>query len=256
MLPVLAALLVFACAGDGRELILASTTSTQDSGLFEALLPAFMASHPDVRVKVIAVGTGEALALGRRRDADALLVHSPADELAFMESGHGLRRLAIMHNDFVVVGPAADPAGVGGMTDAAAALRRIAERAAAFISRGDSSGTHRKELALWHAAGVHGAHVDVGQGMGETLAVASERGAYTLTDRATYLALRDGLQLDILVAGDPALLNHYSVITVAGARNGADADTFATWLTSAGARALIGDFGRARYGQPLFFPAR
>lgn len=253
---LLAALFFGGCSSDARELILASTTSVEDSGLFDALLPAFAAAHPDVRVKVIAVGTGEALELGRRRDADVLLVHSPADEQAFMEAGYGRRRAGVMHNDFVIVGPPADPAGIRQAGDATAAMRRAAQAGASFISRGDSSGTHRMELRLWHAAGVHGPHLDVGQGMGETLAVASERGAYTLTDRATFLALRSGLDLEILVAGDRALLNHYSVITVAGARNERDADALADWLLSDEARAIIGAFGVQTFGEPLFFPAR
>lgn len=252
---MLAALFFSACSADGRELILASTTSTQDSGLFDELLPVFSAAHPEVRVKVIAVGSGEALELGRRRDADVLLVHSPADEQAYMAAGHGRSRAYIMYNDFVIVGPAEDPARIAGMRSAVGALRWIAAARAPFISRGDSSGTHRRELILWDRAGVHAEHVDVGQGMGETLAVTSERAAYTLTDRATFMALRGGLQLRILVEGDTALLNRYSVITVAGARNQTDADAFADWLRSPAARAVIRDYGVDRFGAPLFHPA-
>jgi len=252
---VLAALLFCGCGSDARELILASTTSTQDSGLFDVLLPAFERAHGAVRVKVIAVGSGEALALGRRGDADVLLVHSPAEEQQFMADGHGRERLPVMHNDFVIVGPPSDAARIRGSSDAVAALHQLAQSGAQFISRGDSSGTHRMELKLWRAAGVHGAHVDVGQGMAETLTVASERGGYTLADRATYLAMRDVLQLDVLVEKDSVLLNHYSVITVADARNAADADAFAAWLRSADARAVIARFGMSEFGMSLFIPA-
>lgn len=220
------------------------------------LLPAFEDAHEGVSVKVIAVGSGEALALGRRRDADILLVHSPADEIAFMESGYGERRLPVMANDFIIAGPPEDPVGVRGLEDATEALRRIAAARAQWISRGDSSGTHRKELRLWQDAGVSPTvHTDVGQGMGEALTIASERDGYLLSDRGTYLALSPNLHLDVLVEGDARLLNPYSVITVRGARNARDADLLADWLVSDAAAALIRDFGSDRFGQPLFIPA-
>ncbi|HEX6135018.1 MAG TPA: substrate-binding domain-containing protein [Longimicrobiales bacterium] len=244
-----------ACA-QPREVILASTTSTLDSGLFDVLLPAFEEQHDGVKVKVIAVGSGEAIALGRHGDADVLLVHSPPDELAFMAAGFGERRLPVMANDFVLAGPPEDPAQIRGERDVTAALRRLAAAGAAFVSRGDSSGTHRRELVLWNEAGVTtDTRSDVGQGMGEALMIASERGAYLLTDRGTFLALSPNLQLEILVQGDPRLINPYSVITVRGARNSRDANLFADWLVSPAAAALIRDFGSDRFGQPLFFPA-
>jgi tungstate transport system substrate-binding protein len=209
-------------------------------------------------VKVIAVGTGEALALGRRRDADVLLVHSPADEEAFMADGHGDRRLPVMYNDYVILGPNADPAGVATASGAATAMQRIAATGAPFVSRGDGSGTHRRELRLWEAAGVDAAAVasrlDVGQGMGETLAIASERGAYTLADRGTYLARRAMLQTDILLDGDPELINPYSVITVRGAKHPTHANEFVDWLTGPGGAAVIRSFGVEKFGRPLFFP--
>ncbi|HEX6306954.1 MAG TPA: substrate-binding domain-containing protein [Longimicrobiales bacterium] len=246
---------MLACA-QPREVILASTTSTLDSGLFDVLLPAFERQHESVSIKVIAVGSGEAIALGRRGDADVLLVHSPPDEEAFMAAGHGARRLPVMANDFVIAGPPEDPAGIRGERDVTVALRRIAAAGAPFVSRGDSSGTHRKELLLWAAAGESGAaHSDVGQGMGEALMIASERGAYILSDRGTFLALSPNLRLEVLVQGDARLMNPYSVITVRGARNARDADLFAEWLVSRTAAELIRDFGRDRFGQALFHPA-
>lgn len=258
-LRVIALLLaaVTGCSGSAeRGLVLATTTSVEDSGLLDTLLPAFEAAHSDVDVRAVAVGSGQALALGRRGDADVLIVHSPADEMAFMDAGHGARRETIMQNDFVIVGPPADPAGVRGRADAGAALRAIAAHDEPWVSRGDSSGTHRAELALRRAANTPLRVIEAGQGMAETLVLASERSAYTLTDRSTYLTTRDALQLDILVAGDPQLRNVYSVVTVRGAANSADAAAFADWLLSVGAQQLIASFGRDRFGSGLFTPAR
>lgn len=203
------------------------------------------------------MGTGEALALGRRGDADVLLVHAPADERAFMDAGHGSRRLPVMYNDYVIVGPPDDPAGVRG-ADVSTALDRIA-RLGSFISRGDSSGTHRRELGIWAASQVAAsvrdrARVEIGQGMGEALTIASEREAYTLTDRGTYLALRDALALEVLVEGGADLINPYSVITVTGALHERAADALADWLTGDSAAALIRTFGIETHGEPLFFP--
>lgn len=238
------------------ELILASTTSTVDSGLLDVLMPAFERAHGDVRIKVIAVGSGEAMALGRRRDADVLLVHSPPDEAAFMAAGHGHRRLPVMANDYVIAGPPSDPVGVRDAESAVEALRRLAASEVAFVSRGDSSGTHRRELALWAAAGTEPrTRVEVGQGMGEALTIASERGVYILTDRGTYLALSDNLRLAVLVQGDDLLKNPYSVITVSGSRHEDAADVFAEWLVSRDAAEMIRVFGIDRFGEPLFFPA-
>lgn len=256
----LAALLItfvaFPACNQPRELILASTTSTVDSGLLDVLLPAFERTEPGIRVKVVGVGSGEAIALGRRGDADVLLVHSPADEQVFMASGHGERRLPLMTNDYVIAGPPEDPAGAGTASGAREALRRIAMHDAPFVSRGDSSGTHRRELTLWSDAGTTPrTRTEVGQGMGEALTIASERGAYVLSDRSTFLALSHNLRLDVLVEDPEYLANPYSVITVRDARNESAANLLADWLVSAEAADLIRSFGVERFAQPLFFPA-
>ena len=237
-----------------HELILASTTSTVDSGLLDVLIPAFERDHDNTRVTVIAVGSGEAMALGRRGDADILLVHSPPDEEAFMAAGHGSRRMPVMANDFIVAGPPDDPAGVRGERDVSEALRRIAATGSPFISRGDNSGTHHKELELWRVAGVtHNGRTEVGQGMGESLTIASERGSYILSDRGTYLALSHNLHLDVLVEGGAHLANPYSIICVRDSRNTRDADLFADWIVSPAAVELVRSF--ERFGEQLFFPA-
>jgi tungstate transport system substrate-binding protein len=257
------------CGGDAEPLLLASTTSTEDSGLFDVLLPAFEAAHPGVDVRVTAVGTGQALELGRRKDADVLLVHAPPAESAFVAAGHGTIRCEVMYNDFVVAGPPSDPAGIEGLDEAPAALARIAAAGASFISRGDDSGTHRKERALWSAAGLEpwagdraetgtaarsAWYMEVGQGMAEALRMAGEERAYALTDRATYLSARPDLDLAVLVEGDPRLFNQYSVIPVAGAAHPGAARDFARWITEPEAQALIDDFGLERFGRPLFVP--
>jgi tungstate transport system substrate-binding protein len=257
----------WSCRAQGTQsVVLASTTSTEDSGLFDVLIPAFEAEQPRFRVMVVAVGSGEALAIGRRGDADVLLVHSPAAESSFVAQGYGENRSAVMVNDFVLVGDSADPANVRGLPDAAAAFRRIADARARFVSRGDRSGTHAKELAIWRAAGVTPIdpaaptsgtarwYVEVGQGMGETLRIADETRAYTLSDRGTYLALRSTLELSLLVEGDPRLQNPYSVMVVKRARNRAGGRAFAEWIVGASAQRVIGEFGRDRFGQPLFTP--
>lgn len=242
------------------NLILATTTSTQDSGLLDVLVPLFE-QQTGYTVKTVAVGTGEALKMGQDGNADVLLVHAPASEQTYMDGGYGKDRLLVMHNDFILVGPAADPAGIKGEspTDALAA---IAAAGAPFISRGDDSGTNKKELDLWKKAGIDPSgqawYTETGQGMGATLTVASEKDAYTLTDRATYLANKSNLQLEALVQGDPSLLNIYHVITVNPDKwpkvNYAGALAFANWLVSAATQKLIGDFGVDKYGQQLFVP--
>lgn len=243
-----------------NDIILATTTSTQDSGLLDVLIPAFE-KVSGFQVKTVAVGSGQALAMGKAGNADVLLVHSPAAEQVFMDGGYGVDRRLVMHNDFVLVGPASDPAGVKNATTAADAMKAIAEAQAPFISRGDNSGTNAAELALWKKAGItpQGAwYQESGQGMGATLTIASEKGAYTLTDRATYLAQKANLNLEILLQGDPALLNIYHVISVNPAKwpivNSAGATAFADYLTSPEGQALIGSFGVDEYGQQLFFP--
>ncbi|MBI4505822.1 MAG: substrate-binding domain-containing protein [Chloroflexi bacterium] len=247
-------------AQPGREdIVLATTTSTQDTGLLDVLVPLFE-HQTGYRVKPIAVGSGQALALGARGEADVLLVHAPEAERAWMARGYGAERLLVMHNDFVVVGPPEDPAQVKGRTQVAAALRGAAEARAPFISRGDESGTHQLERTLWQAAGHdprgHSWYVEAGQGMGATLNIANERRAYTLSDRATYLARRGTLQLDVVLEGAPELLNVYHVIVVDAARfakvNSAGGRAFAAFLVSREAQDVIASFGVERYGQPLF----
>lgn len=237
--------------------MLASTTSTEDSGLFEELLPAFQQAYPGFRVRVIAVGSGEALRLGARGDADVVLTHSPRAEVEFMGAGHGELRRRVMFNDFVIVGPPDGPAADCPGYDAAPALACIARLQALFISRGDDSGTHARERELWEAAGLdpRGAwYLEAGQGMGAVLMMASERRAYTLSDRGTYLSLRDRLHLSVLVEGDTLLRNQYSVTVVRGASNAEGARVFTEWLTGPEAQRLIGQFGLERFGRPLFTP--
>jgi tungstate transport system substrate-binding protein len=243
----------------GQRVILATTTSTADTGLLDCLLPGFEA-ETGVKVKVIAVGTGEALAMGRRGDADVLLVHSRKAEDAFMAEGWGSLRLDVMHNDFLLVGPPADPAWIKGLP-ILEALRRIRASGAAFVSRGDGSGTHRKEQELWKAVGsVQGGRgfISTGQGMGESARVASEKRAYILMDRGTFLALRKTLELVPVADGGRELFNPYGVIVVNPAKHprvkAKEAEAFARWLVTPKAQQLIGEFGRKQYGQALFFP--
>ena len=242
-----------------RSLILATTTSTQDSGLLDDLLPAFTRDR-GWQVKTLAVGSGQAIELGRRGEADVLLVHSPAAEQAFVAEGTAGQRRLVMHNDFVLVGPANDPAQVRGL-DSTRTVAKIAAAQALFVSRGDDSGTDAREKDLWKKAGItpEGSwYQATGQGMGATLRVASEKAGYTLSDRATYLAQRDTLALDVLSEGDPGLLNVYHVIemtTKAGERVQPDgARAFADWITAPPAQQQIGSFGQAEFGQPLFIP--
>jgi len=244
-----------------QELILATTTSTQDSGLLDVLLPDFEKEF-GVKVNVIAVGTGQAIKLGEDGNADVLLVHARAKEDAFMAAGHGVRREDVMYNDFVIVGPKSDPAGIKGMTAAAAASQKIADARAPFISRGDDSGTHTKEKSIWKAAGIEPAgdwYISAGQGMGAVLTMANEQLAYTLSDRATYLARTlEGIDLVILTEGDPLLFNPYGVIAVNPAKGPqikADlANTFIDWLISLPTQEKVGQFGVAEFGAPLFTP--
>ncbi len=247
-------------AGD-RSIILATTTSTENSGLLGTLLPAFQEAN-GINVEVVAVGTGQALKLGEDGNADVLLVHARALEDAFMDAGHGSRREDVMYNDFVILGPASDPAGIQGLPDAAAAFTAIYEAAAPFVSRGDDSGTHTKEEQIWEAAGLEPAgdwYNSAGQGMGAVLTIASEAQSYTLSDRATYLARTlEGIDLAILLEGDPILFNPYGVIAVnpdKGEHIKADlAGQFIDWLISLPAQELIGQFGVAEFGSPLFTP--
>ncbi|MGH7361567.1 MAG: substrate-binding domain-containing protein [Candidatus Methylomirabilales bacterium] len=243
-----------------KAILLATTTSTQDSGLLDVLVPLFE-KKTGYTVKVIAVGTGQSLALGARGEADVVLAHAPELERKYVAEGSMVNRRPVMHNDFILVGPPADPAGTRGAPGAAEALRRIATRQARFVSRGDNSGTHNKERVLWKAAGVRAGgpwYLETGQGMGATLVIASEKDAYTLTDRGTYLAFRTRIRLAILLEGDAPLLNPYHVMEVNPARhpkvNAAAGKAFADFLVSAEAQGVIRTFGVEKYGQPLFFP--
>lgn len=238
------------------ELVLASTTSTQDSGLFEVLIPAFEEAHPEYKVEVIAVGTGQALEMGENKDADVLLVHAKDREEEFVANGFGEYRKDVMYNDYIIVGPADDPAGIAGKS-VTEALAAIADAQATFVSRGDDSGTHTAEKKLWAAAGIEPAgdwYVSAGQGMGDVLVMASETPGYTLTDRGTYLNMQDELELEVLVEGDDLLFNQYGVIPVTGAANPEGAEAFAEWITSDEGQAVIETYGVDTFGQPLFFP--
>lgn len=244
-----------------NAITLATTTSTQDSGLLDFILPIFT-DETGIEVEVVAVGTGQAIALGETGDADVLLVHARAKEDAYMDAGHGTRREDVMYNDFVIVGPESDPAGISGTTDAAAAFAAIAAAEAPFVSRGDDSGTHTKELAIWEAAGLEPAgdwYISAGQGMGAVLTMADELQAYTLSDRATYLARTlEGTDLILVVEGDPLIFNPYGVMDVNPVKsadiNAEGAMTFIDWITSLPTQELISTFGVEDFGSPLFVP--
>ncbi len=254
---------VTSTAPENPNIILATTTSTQDSGLLDVLVPLFE-EQSGYAVQTIAVGTGAALAMGQEGNADVLLVHAPAAELPLMESGDCKDRFLVMHNDFAIVGPASDPAGIRGKTTATEALALIAESEATFISRGDDSGTNKKERALWTDTDYSpndtkpAWYVESGQGMGNTLMIASEKAAYTMTDRATFLANQENLDLEILVEGDEVLLNVYHVMTVnpekSNAINYTGALAFANFLIDPATQDVIREFGVEKFGQPLFFP--
>jgi tungstate transport system substrate-binding protein len=243
------------------SIILATTTSTQDSGLLDVLVPVFQ-QKTGILVKTIAVGSGQALAMGEKGEADVLLVHSPDAEKKFMAAGHGIRRRLIMHNDFILLGPPQDPAGVKAARTAPEAFRAIAAKGQLFVSRADKSGTNAQEQKLWKAAGIDPAgqkwYLETGLGMGQTLNVSAEKRGYTLSDRGTYLAMKKSLGLAILTEGDPTLLNIYHVIELDPARfpkvNAAGGTAFAEFLLSREGQEAIRTFGVAKYGGPLFFP--
>ena len=271
VLVILFALFLVACGpAEPQVLRLATTTSTNDSGLLEAILPAFEEAN-NANVEVVAVGTGQAISLGEAGDADVILVHARSREDTFVEAGHGTERSDVMYNDFVLVGPTDDPAGVQGMEIAADALQKIADAQANFASRGDDSGTHTKEKSLWEAADItpdpdSGWYHSVGQGMGSTLTFANENDDYTLADRGTFLSMRDNIpNLAVMVGGesiadnvDDALLNPYGVIPVnpdkSDAINYDLAVKFVEWLTSVETQQAISEFGVDKFGQPLFYP--
>lgn len=244
-----------------KTLILATTTSTQDSGLLDLLVPLFE-KESGYSVKTIAVGSGQAMKMGEKGEADVLLVHSPDAEKRFMSEGSGANRRLVMHNDFMIAGPAADPANLKSATGIIDAMKRIAAKNALFISRGDNSGTHAKEKALWKSSGINPDsgkwYQQTGLGMGQTLNVAAEKRGYTLIDRATYLAMKKILGLEILYQGDNSLLNIYHVIEVNPAKhpkvNAPGARAFAEFMVSGKTQEIIRKFGADRFGSPLFFP--
>ncbi len=241
------------------SLTLATTTSTHDSGLLDILVPMFE-RQSGVKVKVVAVGTGQALQLGRRGDADVLLVHDPAAEEKFVAEGYGVERREVMYNDFVLVGPTDDPAQIKGEKTVAEAFARIAGKRSPFVSRADESGTHQKEKQIWRRTKMEPRgdwYVRAGAGMGQVLRMADQKRAYTLSDRATYLAQRQGIDLDILWQGGPLLVNRYSVIVVSPEKHAHAhhhaARKFSDFLLSPEGQKAVADFGKDRYGQPLFF---
>ena len=250
---IIVALAVPAVLPQGRFIVLATTTSTQDSGLLDYLLPRFTA-ETGIQVKEIAVGTGQALALGARGDADVVLVHAPKSEEAFVAAGDGVDRRHVMYNYFILVGPANDPAGATG-DNTTAAFQRIAACGCTFMSRGDGSGTNTKELQLWSAAGVTlgsaGWYKEAGQGMGATLRIASQLRAYTLSDDGPFYVMKSQLQLAVIVENQPPLLNQYSVILVNSTKHpnvrSEDATVFHDWLVSVEVQTLIGLYGVGGY---------
>jgi len=241
-----------------KHIILATTTSTQDSGLLDVLIPIFE-KKTGYFVKTIAVGSGQAMAIGQKGEAD---VHSPDAEIKFVSQGYGINRRLIMHNDFIIVGPEKDPAGIKGIKSSVDSFKKIAKLNSLFISRGDNSGTHVKENVIWKESGIDPTkekwYQQTGLGMGQTLNIASEKKAYTLADRGTYLALKKRLALGILVEGDSILLNIYHVIEVNPARwtkvNSAGGKAFADFMVSKETQEIIKTFGVDKFGSPLFFP--
>lgn len=266
---VLFALSLFGCtnttpaptAPENKDIILSTTTSTQDSGLLDVLIPDFE-KKTGYKVKTVAVGTGAALTMGEKGEADVLLVHAPADEKKLVDSGVGINYQLVMHNDFIIVGPESDPAGIKGTKSAAEAFKKISEKGSIFVSRGDNSGTHKAELAIWKAAGITPAkgsasYQETGAGMGQTLTVASQKEGYTLTDRATFLAQQKNIKLNIMVEGEKSLLNIYHVMQVNPEKfpkvNAAGAKAFVEYMIAADTQKTISEFGVDKYGQALFF---
>jgi len=260
LILMLAVNVSLASAAESKDVILSTTTSTADSGLLDVLIPLFE-KKTGFRVKTIAVGTGQALAMGEKGEADVLLVHAPASEKKLVDAGVAINYQLVMHNDFIIVGPAADPAKIKGKT-AADAFKSIDAGGAVFISRGDDSGTHKKELSLWKEANVALTgkpwYQESGQGMGATLLMASEKAGYTLTDRATYLAQKANVRLEILSEGDKPLLNIYHVMQVNPEKfskvNAAGGKAFVEFMIAPETQKAIGEFGKDKYGASLFFP--
>ncbi|OGP98781.1 MAG: tungsten ABC transporter substrate-binding protein [Deltaproteobacteria bacterium RBG_19FT_COMBO_46_12] len=244
-----------------KNIILATTTSTQDSGLLDVLVPVFE-KKTGFFVKTIAVGSGQAMAMGQKGEADVLLVHSPEAEKKIIAEGYGINRRIVMHNDYIIAGPKEDPAKIKGIKLASEVFKKLALANALFLSRGDNSGTHAKEKSIWKTAGINPEegkwYQQTGLGMGQTLNVAAEKKGYTLADRGTYLALKKNLNLDILVEGDAILLNVYHVIEVNPAKwpkvNVAGGKAFADFMVSKETQEIIKTFGIDKFGSPLFFP--
>lgn len=252
---------VFACADSSlTTLTLVATTTVEDSGLLAEIIDTFERAHPGIRLSASVAPTGQALTLGRAGNADLLITHAPAAESSFVAAGYGTRRIPLMRNRFIIAGPASDPAGIAGLPHAAGALERIAEACVPFVSRGDSSGTHRKELTLWRAA-VGAAtregewYLRSGAGMAQALRLASVRQAYILTDQATFLNLRERLNLVPLVEGGDRMINRYAVVLVSGAARADAVRTFVAWITEGDGRAVIAGYGKGRFGHALFTPA-
>ncbi|MBK5241244.1 substrate-binding domain-containing protein [Clostridium sp.] len=252
---------ITACSSKERTMILATTTSTQDSGLLDYLLPVFE-KDTGIKVKVLAKGTGEAIEVAKRGDADGLLVHAKSQEVKFVEEGFGTERLEVMYNDFIIVGPKDDPAKLKEKApkDGVEAFKLINSSEANFVSRGDNSGTNTKELTIWKDAGITPSgewYISAGKGMGAVLTMASEKKAYTLTDRATYLNMRDTLDLDIVTEKGSQFLNQYALIRLDPTKNeikSEEADEFIDWMMSTQGQKLIGEYGNEKYGMPLFTP--
>ncbi|MFZ5966381.1 MAG: substrate-binding domain-containing protein [Bacillota bacterium] len=247
---------------ENSSIIMATTTSTENSGLLDYLLPVFQ-EDTGIEAKVVAVGTGQALKMGEDGEADVLLVHAKSSEEEFVKAGHGLERFDVMYNDFVLIGPKEDTLNLKetAAADIAKALTLISEKQGKFVSRGDDSGTHKAELKLWKAAGIEPTgewYVSAGKGMGDTIQMANEMLGYTLSDRATYLSMKDKLDLEIVVEGDTKLFNQYGVIAVNPNKNDKinheGAQKFVEWILSEKGQKLIGEFGKAEFGEPLFIP--
>lgn len=247
---------------ESKEITLSTTTSTENSGLLKVLNPPFEEKY-NVKIKVIPEGTGKALKTAELGGSDVVMVHARSKEDAFVEAGYGVNRRDLMHNDFVIIGPASDPAGIKGMKDAADAFRKIAQSQSSFFSRGDDSGTHTKEKAIWKKAGASTTgtwYKSLGKGMGDTIVAASAQGGYTLADRATYLSMKDKAKLEILVEGDPLLFNPYGVIAVNPAKYPEKSDKYQLvmlyigYLTSPEGQRIIAEYGKKEFGQALFYP--
>jgi tungstate transport system substrate-binding protein len=246
---------------EGTSIILSTTTSTENSGLLAYILPDFT-EKTGIEVRVVAVGTGKALQMGRDGEADVLLVHAKPSEEAFVAEGHSAERFDVMYNDFVIIGPADDPANLSETgTEIVPSFEALNASGAPFVSRGDDSGTHKKEKSLWEAAGIvpeGDAYISAGKGMGDVIQMADELQAYTMSDRATYLSMSDNIDLDIIVEGDPILFNQYGVMAVNPDKNDAinseGAQAFIDWILSEKTQELISGFGIEEFGQPLFIP--